>query len=75
MSSDYVTGGLPLSDLLTLFYVVPLAPIYLDKPNLVIRPDGRVHGVFPDAGVTFIITPEDVTPWQEAYDANVALFR
>lgn len=72
--SDYVTNGASRDALLAMFYSVPLAPIYRDKRHMVIRPDGRVHGVFPDAQTMFLITPDDLTVWEQAYDANVLMF-
>lgn len=72
--SDYVTNGASLDALLAMFYSVPLAPIYRENRHMVLRTDGRVHGVFPDTGVTFLITPDDLSIWEQAYDANVSLF-
>ena len=72
--TDYVTGGQSIDTVLAMFYCFPLAPIYREKPHMVIRPDGRVHGIFGDTKTMFIITPDDVTVWQAAYDANLALF-
>ena len=72
--TDYVTNGASLDALLAMFYSVPLAPIYRENRHMTIRPDGRVHGVFPDAQTVFLITPDDLTVWRDAYDANLALF-
>jgi len=72
--SDYVTNGASLDALLAMFYSVPLAPIYRENRHMVIRPDGRVHGIFGDTKTMFVITPDDLSVWQEAYDANLALF-
>ena len=72
--TDYVTNGASLDALLAMFYAVPLAPIYRENRRLTIRPDGRIHGVFPDAQTVFLITPDDLTVWRDAYDANLALF-
>ena len=72
--TDYVTNGASRDALLAMFYSVPLAPIYRENRHMTIRPDGRVHGVFPDAQAVFVITPDDPTVWQDAYDANLALF-
>lgn len=72
--TDYVTNGASLDALLAMFYSVPLAPIYRENRHMVIRPDGRVHGVFPDAQTVFVITPDDLTVWQDAYNANLTLF-
>ena len=72
--TDYVTGGQSIDTVLAMFYCFPLAPIYRERAQLTIRPDGRIHGVFPDARTVFVIEPDDVTVWQAAYDANLALF-
>lgn len=71
--TDY-TGGVSYDDLLSMFYSIPLAPIYREAPHTCIRPDGRVHGVFPDTATVFVITPDDLEIWREAYLANVTLF-
>lgn len=72
--TDYVTNGASLDALLAMFYSVPLAPIYRENRHMVIRPDGRVHGVFPDTQTVFLITLDDPSIWGQAYDANIALF-
>ena len=73
-ASDYVTNGASLDALLAMFFSIPLAPIYLENRHMVIRPDGRVHGIFGDTKTMFLITPDDLSIWEQAYDANIALF-
>lgn len=72
---NYATNGASPDDVLAMFYCVPLAPYYLDTPDAVIRPDGRVHGNFPSIPCVFVFTPSDIAPWREAYAAQVALFK
>ncbi|AUR98430.1 hypothetical protein NVP1250O_92 [Vibrio phage 1.250.O._10N.261.55.E11] len=74
IATDYVTNGASLDALLAMFYSVPLAPIYRENRHMVIRPDGRVHGIFGDTKTMFVITPDDLSVWEAAYDANIALF-
>lgn len=72
--ADYVTNGTSHAGVLCMFYSVPLAPIYRENRHMVFRNDGRVHGVFQATQTIFHITPDDLSVWQEAYDANLALF-
>jgi hypothetical protein len=74
MTTDYISNGASQADVLAMFYSVPLAEIYREKPHLVFRADGRIHGHFAATQTVFVFTPSDYETWQQAYAANVELF-